>query len=128
LTHKKLKNLVHVNYNLHMRLKELNNPPRDEGDFIDHLAHLTFYNEHNPVPEWMEYGRSNEAPVLDAANDDGDVPILSHIVSDHIDPSVLRDATGDECITDWACRNVGDTHLGKRKFQKGPKKVDSKRQ
>jgi hypothetical protein len=76
----------------------------------------------------MEYGRSNEALVLDEDDDDGDVPLPSHIVSDHIDPSALRDATGDECISDWARRTVGNTHLGKRKFQKGPHKDDSKRQ
>jgi uncharacterized membrane protein YgcG len=129
LTHKKLNKLVYVNYNLRLRLKELNNPPRDEGDFIDHLAHLTFYDEHNPVREWMEYGRSNEAPVLDEDDDDdGDVPLPSHIIRDHIDPSALRDATGDECISDWARRTVGNTHLGKRKLQKGPQKDDSKRQ
>jgi hypothetical protein len=129
LTHKKLNKLVYVNYNLRLRLKELNNPPRDEGGFMDHLAHLTFYDEHNPVREWMEYGRSNEAPVLDEDDDDdGDVPLPSHIVRDHIDPSALRDATGDECISDWARRTVGNTHLGKRKFQKGPQKDDSKHQ
>jgi hypothetical protein len=82
LTHKKLNKLVYVNYNLRPRLKELNNP-RDVGDFIDHLAHLTFYDEHNPVREWMEYGRSNEALVLDEDDDDGDVPLPSHIVMDH---------------------------------------------
>jgi uncharacterized membrane protein YgcG len=128
LTHKKLNKLVYVNYNLRLRLKELNNPPRHEGDFIDHLAHLTFYDEHNPVREWMEYGRSNEAPVLDEDDDYGDVPLPSHIVRDDIDPYALHDATGDQCISDWARRTLGNTYLEKRKFQKGPKKVDSKHQ
>ena len=56
--------LVYVNYNLRLRLEEVSGPPmREEGDFIDQLAHLSFYDENNPVREWMEYGRSNRAPV-----------------------------------------------------------------
>ena len=100
---------------------------REEGDFIDQLAHLSFYDENNPVREWMEYGRSNRAPVLDEDDDEGDVPLPSHIVRDQINLSDLREATGDDCISDWARRYVGDTHLGKRKFLKGPTKVDPKR-
>jgi hypothetical protein len=49
-------------------------------------------------------------------------------VSDHVDPSDLRETMGDDCISDWARRVVGDSHLGKRKFQEGPKKGDPKRQ
>jgi hypothetical protein len=105
-----------VNYNLCLRLKEVSTPSRDEGDFIDHLAHLSFYDEHNSVREWFEYGRSNQDLVLDEDDDDGDVPLLSHIVSDRVDPSALRETTRDVCISDWARRVVGNTHLGKRKF------------
>ena len=100
---------------------------REEGDFIDQLAHLSFYDEKNPVREWMEYGRSNRAPVLDEDDDDGDIPLPSHIVRDQINVSDLREATGNDSISDWARQNIGDTHLGKRKLQKGPKKGDSKR-
>ncbi|XP_039814018.1 uncharacterized protein LOC120676755 [Panicum virgatum] len=129
LSHKKLNKLVYVNYNLRQRLEEVSGPPiREEGDFIDQLAHLSFYDENNPVREWMEYGRSNRAPVLDEDDDDGDVPLPSHIVRDQINLSDLRDTTGDACISDWARRHVGDTHLGKRKFQRGHTKGDSKRQ
>ena len=42
----------------------------------------------------MEYGRSNRAPVLDEDDDDGDVPLPSHIVRDQINLSDLREATG----------------------------------
>src|SRR6185369_12308680 len=76
---------------------------------LHRLAHLSFYVENNPVREWMEYGRSNRAPVLDEADDDGDVPLPSHIVRDQINLSDLRDTTGDACISDWARRHVGDT-------------------
>jgi hypothetical protein len=128
LTHKKLNKLVYVNYNLRLRL-DVSTPSRDEGDFIDHLAHLSFYDEHHPVRDWFEYVRSNQEPVLDKDDDDDrDVPLPSHLGSDHVDPSDLRDTTGDDCISDWARRLVGDTHLGKRKFQEGPKKDDPKRQ
>ena len=57
LSHKKLNKLVYVNYNLRLRLDEVSGSPmREEGDFIDQLTHLSFYDENNPVREWMEYG------------------------------------------------------------------------
>jgi len=127
LSHKKLNKLVYVNYNLRLRLEEVSGPlMREEGDFIDQLAHLSFYDENNPVREWMEYGRSNRALVLDEDDDDGDIPLPSHIVRDQINVSDLREATGDDSISDWARKNMGDTHLGKRKLQKGPTKGDPK--
>jgi hypothetical protein len=129
LSHKKLNKLVYVNYNLRLRLAEVaGSPVHDEGDFIDRFAHLSFYEHNNPLREQMEYGRSNQGLVLDEDDDDGDVPIPSHIVTDHINDSDLRDATGDACISDWARRNVGKTHLGKRKLHKGPTTSDLKRQ
>ena len=76
----------------------------------------------------MEYSRSNRAPVLEEDEDDGDVPLPSHIVRDQINLSDLREAMGDDSISDWARKNVGDTHLGKRKLQKGSTKGDPKRQ
>ena len=75
----------------------------------------------------MEYGRSNRAPVLDKDDDDGDIPLPSHIVRDQINMLDLCEATGDDSISDWARKNVGDTHLGKRKLQKGPTKGHPKR-
>jgi len=101
LSHKKLNKLVYVNYNLRLRLEEVSGPlMREEGDFIDQLAHLSFYDEKNPVREWMEYGRSNRAPVLDEDDDDGDIPLPSHIVRDQINESDLREATGNDSISD----------------------------
>ena len=41
--------------------------------------------------------------------------------------SDLREAMGDDSISDWARKNVGETHLGKRKLQKGPTKGHPKR-
>jgi uncharacterized membrane protein YgcG len=128
LTHKKLNKLVYVNYNLRLRLADVANPVHDEGDFIDQLSHLSFYDEENPLREWMEYGRSNRDPVLDEDDDDRDIPLPSHIITDHIKTQDLCTSTGDDCISDWARRNVGDTHLGKRKHHIGPRKLDPKRQ
>jgi len=48
----------------------------------------------------MEYGRSNRAPVLDEDDDDGDIPLPSHIVRDQINVSDLREATGNDSISD----------------------------
>jgi hypothetical protein len=47
--------------------------------------------------------------------------IPSQLVRDQIDPKDLQTATGDDCISDWAQRNVGSSHIGKRLFQSGPK-------
>jgi hypothetical protein len=74
----------------------------DEGDIIEHLGQLSFYDEKNPVREWMEYGRSNREPVLDEEDEDSDIPIPSQLVRDQIDPKDLQTATGDDCISDWA--------------------------
>jgi hypothetical protein len=128
LTHKKLNKLVYVNYNLRLRLEDVSDRHDDEGDIIEHLGQLNFYDEKNPVREWMEYGRSKREPILDEEDEDSHVPIPSHLVRGQIDPKDLKTATGDDCITDWARRNVGSSHIGKRMFQSGPKQGDPKRQ
>src|SRR6185437_4644725 len=87
----------------------------------------SIYRKRDRFMQWMAYGRSNRAPVLDEDDDDGDIPLPSHIVRDQINVSDLREATGNDSISDWARQNIGDTHLGKRKLHKGPKKGDSKR-
>jgi hypothetical protein len=128
LTHKKLNKLVYVNYNLRLRLEDVSNRRDDEGDIIEHLGQLSFYDEKNLVREWMEYRRSNREPVLDEEDEDSDISIPSQLVRDHIDPKDLQTITGDDCISDWARRNVGSSHIGKRLFQSGPKQSDPKRQ
>ena len=81
LSHKKLNKLVYVNYNLRLRLADVT-PPRnyDEDDFIDRFTEVSFYDRSNPIREWMEYGRSNQAPVLDDDSEEADVPLPSNIV------------------------------------------------
>jgi hypothetical protein len=101
LTHKKLNKLVYVNYNLRLRLEDVSNRRDDnEGDIIEHLGQLNFYDEKNPVREWMEYGRSNREPVLDEEDEDSVISIPSQLVRDQIDPKDLQTATGDDCISD----------------------------
>jgi hypothetical protein len=80
LSHKKLNRLVYVNYNLRLRLANVNPRRYDEEDFIDRFAEVSFYDRSNPVREWMEYGRSNLPPVLDEDSDEVDVPLPSHLV------------------------------------------------
>jgi hypothetical protein len=65
----------------------------DEGDTIENLGQISFYDEKNPVREWMKYGRSNREPVLDEEDEDSDIPILSQLVRDQIDPKDLQTAT-----------------------------------
>jgi hypothetical protein len=98
----------------------------DEGDIIVHLGQLNFYDDKKPVREWMEYGRSNREPVLDEEDEDRDIIIPSQLVRDQIDPKDIQTAMGDDCISDWAQRNVGSSHIGKRMFQSGPKQGDPK--
>jgi hypothetical protein len=76
----------------------------------------------------MEYGISNRELVLDEEDEDSDIPIPSPLVRDQIDPKDLETATNDDCISDWARRNVGSSHIGKKLFQSGPKQSDPKRQ
>jgi hypothetical protein len=80
LSHKKLNRLVYVNYNLRLRLADVNPRRYDEEDFIDRFVEVSFYDCTNPVREWMEYGRSNLPPVLDEDSDEVDVPLPSHLV------------------------------------------------
>jgi hypothetical protein len=49
----------------------------DEGDTIENLGQISFYDEKNAVREWMEYGRLNREPVLDEEDEDSDIPIPS---------------------------------------------------
>lgn len=53
---------------------------REEEDLIDQFTQISFYERDNPIREWMEYGRSNKAPVLDEEDEGTDIPIPSHIV------------------------------------------------
>jgi hypothetical protein len=77
LTQKKLNKLVYVNYNLRLQLEDVSDWRDDEGDIIEHLGQLNFYDEKNSVRKWMEYGKPNQELVLDQKDEDSDIPILS---------------------------------------------------
>jgi hypothetical protein len=68
---------VYVNYNLRLQLEDVSDWRDDEGDIIEHLGQLNFYDEKNSVRKWMEYGKSNQELVLDQKDEDSDIPILS---------------------------------------------------
>jgi hypothetical protein len=55
----------------------------------------------------MEHGRSNAPPVMDEYSDCSDTPLPSQIFTSIVEEDVNLDQ--------WATKNVGDTHLGKRK-------------
>jgi hypothetical protein len=64
LSYKKLHKLVYVNYNLRIRLRQAGTYKREEDPFKK-LMELSLYDAQNPIRDWMEHGRSNEALLLD---------------------------------------------------------------
>jgi hypothetical protein len=52
-----------------------------EEDPFDKLMELSLYGAQNLIRDWMEYGRSNEAPLLDE-DTQSDTPMLSRIVTE----------------------------------------------
>jgi hypothetical protein len=68
-------------------------------------------------------GYDEEAQIQDAINLLRAEAEFRQLVRDQIDPKDLQTATGDDCISDWARRNVGSSHIGKRLFQSRPKRV-----
>ena len=73
----------------------------------------------NAIRDWMEYGRSNATPALDENSDYNDTPI----------PSALFTSMADENENwdQWADKNIGDTHVGKRKTRVAPSQQQKKK-
>ena len=80
---------------------------------------LSFYRQRNAIRDWMEYGRSNATPALDEDSDYNDTPI----------PSALFTSMADENENwdQWADKNIGDTHVGKRKTRVAPSQQQKKK-
>jgi hypothetical protein len=76
----------------------------------------------------MEHGRSNADPLLDEEDTHSNTPILSRIVTEGDDTTILQRITGTPSLVDWADKNVGDTHIGKRKQKAMTKKGKEKKQ
>jgi hypothetical protein len=81
LSYKKLHKLVYVNYNLRIRLRQAGTYKKEE-DLFDKLMELSLYDARNPIQDWMEHDRSNEAPLLDEEDTQSDTPMPSRIVTE----------------------------------------------
>ena len=120
LGHKKLHQLVFVNYNLRLRIQRAGSiPDTSEFDPVGRMMDLSFYRQRNAIRDWMEYGRSNATPALDENSDYNDTPI----------PSALFTSMADENENwdQWADKNIGDTHVGKRKTRVAPSQQQKKK-
>jgi hypothetical protein len=71
-------------------------------------------------------GRSNADPFLDE-DTESDTPIPNRMFTEGDDTRTVRQITGSASIVDWAVRNVGDTHIGKRKHRAFARKKKAKK-
>jgi hypothetical protein len=123
LGHNKLHKLVFVNYNLRLRIQRAGSTVEpSDFDPVNRTMDLSFYYYRNAIQDWMEHGRSNAPPVMDEDSDCTDTPVPSQIFTSIVEEDVNLDQ--------WATKNVGDTHLGKRKTKisqsQGPQKRSKK--
>jgi hypothetical protein len=96
-----------------------------EEDPFDKLMELSLYGAQNLIRDWMEYGRSNEAPLLDE-DTQSDTPMPSRIVTERDDARSMQRITCNASLVEWADEIVGDTHIGKRKQKTMTKKGKGK--
>jgi hypothetical protein len=128
LTHKKLNNLVYVNYNLRLRIQQANAQIRKEDDDpLQRLADLSFYDMNNQIKDWMDNAWSNACPELDEDSTESDAPVPSPLVTDLVDLTDICRATEASSVAEWAEKNVGDSHIGKRKTRQQPKAPAAKK-
>jgi hypothetical protein len=97
-------------------------------DLFDKLMDLSLYDAQNPIRDWMEHGRSNADPLLDEEDTQSDTPIPSRIVTEGDDTRTLQKITGTSSLIDCVDKNVGHTHIEKRKQKTMTKKGKGKKQ
>jgi hypothetical protein len=114
LTYEKLHKLVYVNYNIRIQ-NSIDRGSRHDDDPFNRLMELTLVDVSNPIREWMERARSTVEPELDEESPDTDAPIPSVMVTAIAHPRDLQHRTGSSSILEWARKNIGDSHRGKRK-------------
>jgi hypothetical protein len=116
LTYEKLHKLVYVNYNLIIQ-NSIDRGSRydDDDDPFNRLMELTLVDVSNPIREWMERTRSTVQPELDEESPDTDTPIPSAMVTAITHPQDLQRRTGSSSVSEWARKNIGDSHRRKRK-------------
>jgi hypothetical protein len=117
LTYEKLHKLVYVNYNLRIQnsMDRCSRHDDDDDDPFNRLMELTLVDASNPIREWMERARSTVQPELDEESPNTDAPIPSAMVTAITHPRDLQHCTGSSSISEWARKNIGDSHRGKRK-------------
>jgi hypothetical protein len=76
---------------------------------------LTLVDASNTIHEWMERARSTVEPELDEESPETDAPIPSAMVTATTDPRDLQRRTGSQSVSQWARKNISDSHKGKRK-------------
>jgi hypothetical protein len=76
---------------------------------------LTLVDVSNPIHEWMEHARSMVQSKLDEESPKTDALIPSAMVTATADPRDIQCRTGSQSISQWARKNIGDNHKGKRK-------------
>jgi hypothetical protein len=128
LTYEKLHKLVYVNYNLRIQNNIDEGSRHDDDDPFNQLMELTLVDASNPIREWMERARSTVQPELDEESPDTDAPISSVMVTATTHPWDLQRRTGSSSISEWARKNIGDSHKGKRKTYSTRPTRHSKRQ
>jgi hypothetical protein len=116
LTYEKLHKLVYVNYNLRIQ-NSIDGGSRhdDDDDPFNRLMELTLVDVSNPIHEWMERARSTVQPELDEESADTDAPIPSEMVTTTAHHQDLQRRTESSSVSEWARKNIGDRHRGKRK-------------
>jgi hypothetical protein len=119
LTYEKLHKLVYVNYNLRIQNNidggSRHDDDDDDDDPFNRLMELTLVDASNPIHEWMERARSTVQPELDEESPDTDAPIPSVMVTATTHPRDLQCCTRSSSISEWARKNIDDSHRGKRK-------------
>jgi hypothetical protein len=88
---------------------------------------LSLYDAQNLIRDWMEHGRSNEAPLLDEDDTQSDTPMSSRVVIECDDATSLQKITGKASLIEWADETIGDTHINKRKQKTMKKKGKGKK-
>jgi hypothetical protein len=81
---------------------------------------LTLVDAINPIREWMKRARSTIQPELDEESPETDAHIPSSMVTN---PRDLQRRTGSHSVSQWARKNIGDSHKEKRKtYAMSPKR------
>jgi hypothetical protein len=117
LTYEKLHKLVYVNYNLRIQnnMDGGSQHDDDDDDPFNQSMELTLVDASNPIREWMECARSTVQPELDEESPNTDAPIPSVMVTATTHSRDLQRRTGLSSVSEWAQKNIDDSHREKEK-------------